>query len=136
MTVIPTAWRDKLTDIWLPETFAAIIAIVSTAYGVVVIVTAPDLLRVLSFRQAFAWAPPHVWGLSMVVLGVLMLGLLAHSRLAAAVPAVLLALAWVAWSLPIIQSPGFVWTAFVIYAGMAALTLATAFSLLVPRRKG
>jgi hypothetical protein len=71
----------------------------------------------------------------MVVLGVLMLGLLAHSRLAAAVPAGLLALAWIAWALPIIQSPGFLWTAFVIYAGMAAFTLATALALLVPRRK-
>lgn len=135
MTVIPTAWREKLTDIWLAETFTAIIALVSATYGVVVIVTAHDLLNAVSFRQAFAWAPPYVWGLTMVVLGVLMLGLLAHSRLAASVPAGLLALAWIAWTLPIIQSPGFLWTAFVIYAGMAAFTLATALALLVPRRK-
>ncbi len=136
MTLIPPSWRDKLTDIYLAEVFAAIIALGSTAFGVVVIVTADDLGRVLSFRQAFAWAPPHVWGLAMVVLGVLMLGLLAHSRLAAAVPTGLLALMWVLWSLPIVQSTGFVWTAFVIYSTIAALTAATAFACLVPRRKG
>lgn len=136
MTIFPTSWRDKLTDIYLAEVVVAIIAIGSTAFGVVVIVTADDLERVLSFRQAFAWAPPYVWGLAMVVLGVLMLGLLAHSRLAAAVPTGLLALMWVLWSLPIVQSTGFVWTAFVIYSTFAALTTVTAFACLVPRRKG
>lgn len=136
MTVIPTAWRENLTDRSLVEILTAVVAIGSAAYGVVVIVTAPELARVLSFQQAFAWMPPYGWGLSMVVLGVLMIGLLAHSRLAAAVPAGLLALMWVAWSLPIVQSPGFLWTAFVIYSVMAAITMLAAGACLVPRRKG
>lgn len=136
MTVIPPAWREQLTDKYLVEVLAAVLAVAATAFGVVVIVTAHELAHVGSFRQAFAWAPPHAWGLTMVVLGVLMLGLLVHSRLAAAVPAGLLALVWVAWSLPIVQSPGFVWTAFVIYSTIAALTMVAAGACLVPRRKG
>lgn len=86
MTVIPPAWRDQLTDKYLVEVLTAVLAVGATAFGVVVIVTAHELAHVGSFRQAFAWAPPHAWGLTMVVLGVLMIGLLVHSRLAASVP--------------------------------------------------
>lgn len=136
MTVIPTAWRDKLTDHFLPEVLAALMAVIATAFGVAVITTASDLARVVSFRQAFALLPAQAWGLTMVVLGVLMLGLLVHSRLAAAVPTALLALAWMAWALPIVQSTGFAWTAFISYAGLALLTMATTYACLVPRRRG
>lgn len=101
------------------------------------IVTAGDLVHVRSFQQAFDWAPPYVWGLVMVVLGVLTLGLLMRSRLAAAAPMSLVAGAWVAWSFPIFQSPGFVWTAVVAYFLISALATIVAVVLGgVPRRKG
>lgn len=137
MNVIPAAWRDRLTDIYLAEVFTSVIALGSAAFGAVVIVTAGDLVHVRSFQQAFEWAPPYVWGLVMVVLGVLTLGLLFRSRLAAATPMSLVAVAWVAWSFPIFQSPGFVWTAVVAYFLISALATVVAVVLsAVPRREG
>lgn len=137
MTVIPTAWRDKLTDIWLAEVLTVLISFGSVVFGAVVIAAADDLTQLRSFRQAFDWAPPPVWGLVMVTLGALTVGLMFRSRLAAASPMSLLAVVWVAWTFPICLSPGFAWTAVVAYFIISAVAVIVATVLGgVPRRKG
>lgn len=137
MTVIPQAWRDRLTDHYLTEVLTVVLALSSATFGTVVIAAASDLIHLRSFQQAFAWAPPYVWGLVMVVLGAFALGLLFKSRLAASTPMSLLAVVWVAWTFPIFLSPGFAWTAVVAYFTISAIVTIVAVVLGgVPRRKG
>lgn len=136
MSVLPVAWREKLTDIYLAEVLTAIIALGSAGFGAVVVAYPAEMMQAPSFRQAFTWAPPHVWGLPMVVLGVVTAALLLHSRLAAAPPATLLAIFWVLWFIPLVQTHGFVPTAPVVFAIIAAITMTAAWACLVPRRKG
>ncbi|WP_438354102.1 hypothetical protein [Microbacterium sp. CJ88] len=93
-----------------------------------------DQLRgVLSFQQAFAFAPPQVWGLVMVVLSVLMMALLSRARAVAAVPTFLLGAVWTLWAVPIFLSPGFIPTAPIIYSAISMITLAAGFFCLLER---
>lgn len=133
MTVIPTAWRYKLADIYLTEVITVILGLVGAVFGASIVAVPKDYARVASFAQAFAIVPPPWWGLTMVVIGVLMVTLLVHSRAAAAVPTFLLGIVWVAWVLPIAFSPNFAPSAPIVYTALAVLTLVAGMACLVER---
>lgn len=135
MTVIPTAWRYKLADNYLAELIACVVALTSGTFGIAVVALPDQFRQATSFRQAFEWFPPYVWGLPMVMLAVLMLGLLAHSRIAAALPTFLLAIVWIMWVVPIALSPGFIPSAPIVYTAIAVFTMIAGFALMVPRRE-
>lgn len=135
MTVIPFAWREKITDTYLAEMITCLVAVSSGAFGVAIVALPDQFRQATSFQQAFAWAPPYVWGLPMLVLSVLMLGLLTHSRAAAALPTFMLAIMWVAWVVPIAMSPGFIPSAPIVYTALALFTMLAGFACMVPRRK-
>ena len=135
MTVIPTAWRYKLADNYLAELITCLVALSSGAFGVVIVALPEQFRQAASFRQAFEWLPPFAWGLPMLVFAVLMLGLLTHSRIAAALPTFLLAIMWVAWVVPIAMSPGFIPSAPIVYTALALFTMLAGFALMVPRRE-
>lgn len=133
VTVIPATWRYKLADIYLAEVITVILGLVGAVFGASIVAAPKDYARIPSFAQAFAIVPPAWWGLSMFALGVLMVALLVHSRAAAAVPAFLLGMVWVAWVLPIAFSPNFAPSAPIVYTALAMLTLVAGMSCLVGR---
>jgi hypothetical protein len=131
--VIPRSWRYKLAHIYLAEIFAAILGVGAGVFGATVVALPDNYRQVPSFKEAFALAPPQVWGLSMVVLAVAMLTLLIHSRAAAAIPTFLLGIVWVLWVVPVAMSPGYAPSAPIIYTIISALTLVTGAACLVRR---
>lgn len=133
MTVIPTAWRYKLAHIFLPEIITVILGMGGAVFGATIIANPDAYRQIPSFRQAFTIVPPPYWGLTMVVLGVLMVALLVHSRAAAAVPAFLLGIVWVSWVLPIVFSTGFAPSAPIAYSVISALTIVAGMACLVQR---
>ncbi|MDQ1111141.1 hypothetical protein QE418_000589 [Microbacterium testaceum] len=133
MTVIPTAWRYKLAAIYLTEVITVILGTVGAVFGASIVAAPKDYARIPSFAQAFAFVAPPWWGLTMVILGVLMVALLVHSRAAAAVPAFLLGIVWVLWVLPIAFSANFAPSAPIVYTALALLTLVAGMSCLVER---
>lgn len=133
MTVIPTAWRYKLAHIYLAEIITVILGAGAGVFGATIVATPAAYERVPSFAQAFALVPPPWWGLSMVVLSVLMVALLVHSRAAAAIPTFLLGIVWVLWVLPIAFSPNFAPSAPIVYTVLALLTLVAGMACLVQR---
>lgn len=134
-SVTAAKWARKLSHLYIPELFAAIIGGGSAAFGITVI-TMPDRYREIpSFAQAFVFVAPPWWGIVMVALGVAMLALLAHSRAAAAVPTFALGAVWVLWLLPIAWSPGFAPSAPIAYGMISMLNLAVGLACLVPREE-
>lgn len=133
MVVIPLSWRLKLAHIYLPEVIAVILGLVAAIFGVSIIAVTAEYERIPSFAQAFVIVPPQWWGLTMVVLGVLAVAMLIHSRAAAAVPLFLLGIVWVAWVLPIAFSPKFAPSAPIVYTALALLTLVAGMACLVER---
>lgn len=134
MTVIPTAWRYKIADNYLAELIIGIIGVGSGIFGAAIVMMPRQFAQNPSFSKAFEWAPPYVWGLTMVVLAVAMLTLLMHSRAFASIPTFLLAIVWVSWVLPIAASPGFSPSAPIAYGIISALTLVAGLACTVPRR--
>lgn len=135
MTVIPTAWRYKLADIYLAELIISIIGVGSGTFGAAIVTMPAQFAQNPSFSQAFRWAPPYVWGLTMVVLAVAMLTLLTHSRAYASIPTFLLAIVWVSWVVPIAMSPGFAPSAPIAYGIISLITLVAGLACTVPRRE-
>ncbi|MDF2990811.1 MAG: hypothetical protein K0S37_1325 [Microbacterium sp.] len=133
MRIIPSAWRYKLAHIYLPEIITVILGLGAGAFGVSIIALPEAYEQVPSFRQAFRLVPSQWWGLTMVVLAVLMVALLIHSRAAAAVPAFLLGIVWVLWVVPIAFSPNFAPSAPIVYSVISALTLVAGMACLVQR---
>lgn len=133
MSVIPTAWRYKLAHIYLAEIITVILGIGAGVFGASIVATPADYERIPSFARAFDLVPPQWWGLTMVVLAVLMIALLVHSRAAAAIPTFLLGIVWVLWVLPIALSPNFAPSAPIVYTVIAALTLVAGMACLVGR---
>ncbi|WHE35140.1 hypothetical protein [Microbacterium sp. BDGP8] len=131
--ILPARWQRKLAHLYVPEMFAVILGLGSAVFGASILAMPGSYRDVPSFAQAFAFVAPHWWGLAMVVLGVAMLSLIAHSRAAAAVPTFLLGLVWAAWVLPIAASPGFAPSAPIVYTMLSVLTLAAGLACLVPR---
>jgi hypothetical protein len=135
VTVIPTAWRYKIADNYLAELIITIIGIGSGIFGAAIVTMPREFAQTPSFSRAFEWAPPYVWGLTMVVLAVAMLTLLMHSRAYASIPTFLLAIAWVLWVVPIAMSPGFAPSAPIAYGTISLLTLVAGLACTVPRRE-
>lgn len=135
MTVIPSAWRYKIADNYLAELIIGIIGVGSGIFGAAIVMMPREFAQNPSFSKAFEWAPPYVWGLTMVVLAVAMLTLLMHSRAFASIPTFLLAIVWVSWVLPIAMSPGFSPSAPIAYGIISALTLVAGLACTVPRRE-
>lgn len=133
MKVIPTAWRYKLAHIYLAEIITVILGLGGGVFGASIIATPGAYEQIPSFRLAFSFVAPQWWGLTMVILGVLMIALLIHSRAAAAVPAFLLGIVWVAWVLPIVFSPHFAPSAPIAYSVISALTIVAGMACLVQR---
>lgn len=133
MSVIPTAWRIKLAHIYLAEIITVILGLGAAVFGASIVATPDAYRQIPSFRQAFNVVAPQWWGLTMVVLGVLMVALLIHSRAAAAVPAFLLGIVWVSWVLPIVFSPGFAPSAPIVYSVISLLTITAGMACLVQR---
>lgn len=133
MKVIPSAWRYKLAHHYLPEVIAVILGVGAGVFGASIIATPDAYRQIPSFQAAFAFVAPQWWGLTMVVLGVLMIALLVHSRAAAAVPAFLLGIVWVSWVVPIVFSPGFAPSAPIVYSVISLLTIVAGMACLVQR---
>ena len=133
MSIIPPAWRYKLAHHYLPEIITVILGMGAGAFGVSIIALPGAYERIPSFQQAFRFAPSQWWGLTMVVLAVLMVALLVHSRRAAAAPAFLLGIVWGLWVVPIAFSPNFAPSAPIIYTVISALTIVAGMACLVQR---
>lgn len=131
--IIPRSWRVKLAHHYLVEILTVILAIGSGVFGVSIVTMTDAYRRVPSFAEAFRWAPPHAWGLVMVVLAAFAVALLIHSRAAAAIPTLLLGIVWAVWVIPIGVSPNFAPSAPIVYTILAMVTLVVGTACLVPR---
>lgn len=125
--------RDRLAGIYLAESLTILVGVGTAAFGSILISLPEPIRKTPSFRATFAMLPVHVWGLGAVLLGVLMVTLLLHSRAAAAIPALLTAAGTALWAVPIIFTPGSIPTAPVVYIFAALVALLAGVACLVPR---
>lgn len=131
--ILPPAWQEKLAHLRVAELFTGILGLGAVVYGASILVMPGTYLALPSFAQAFAFVPPHWWGVVMVSLGVAMVSLLAHSRAAAAVPTFLLGIIWGLLVVSISLAPGFAAPAPIVYGMLFFLTLAAGLACMVPR---
>jgi len=134
-SLLPRSWRSKFAHTYLVEILTVILGFSTAGFGASILIMTPAYRPIVSFQQAFRWVAPEWWGLTMVVLGVLAVALLIHSRAAAAIPIFLLGMVWVAWVIPIVLSPGFVPSAPIVYGALSAVTLAVGYACLVGREE-
>ncbi|WP_439593880.1 hypothetical protein [Microbacterium sp.] len=133
--MIPLRWRYKLAHIYLAEILTVILGLGALWFGASILTDPTGYAQLTSFRQAFKLVAPQWWGLTMVILAVAMIALLAHSRVAAAIPTFILGIVWVLWVIPITLSPGFAPSAPIVYSILSAITLVVGLACLVSREQ-
>lgn len=133
--LLPLSWRSKFAHTYLVEILTVILGVSSAFFGASILTMTETYRRIVSFQEAFRWVAPQWWGLTMVVLSVLTIALLVHSRAAAAVPLFLLGIVWVLWLVPIVMSPGFAPSAPIVYGALSTVTLAVGYACLVGREE-
>lgn len=111
---------------------AWILLVFALGLGVSLVVSPPDVVQVPTFVENFRFAPPHIWGIGFVVLGLWGVAALSTNPSGAPLPLYglgVLTSVWGLFTLPAVLSGAGAVSAVWVYSAVAAICMVAATSI-------